>query len=185
MATRFSKWMIYISSFEMLYLLLILKMLLRPTMNDTSIINRIMINFIHNRWFIITLVIFLTISEIWIRFMAHWKNNTRIRCRISENKTIEMVTFIFPYMLSFCTIDISDLAFFMNIVLFFILGMAFVGSNKLYLNPMFMIQGFKLYGNESVLTITKLSMEELNRRIDEGKDGVEARELCRNIYLIK
>jgi hypothetical protein len=82
------------------------------------------------------------------------------------------------------TITIDDYGIISNVIIFLVIGIAFVYSEKIYLSPVFLFLGFKLYSNGSDHILSKSSMESINLAIEENSNGVEVRELARNTYII-
>jgi len=185
MMTKFSKWMLYLSSYSMLYLLLLVKILGFKNLTNKTLLETWSIKFKDNMYVIIILLVLFIISVVWMNYMTSWESNTRYKRRLDKNKSIEMVGFVIPYIVSMCTIDIDVYGILLNIVLFIVLGIAFVGSEKLYFSPSFLMMGYKLYISGSNYVFCKLSIEQFNLYLEENSNGINARELCKEIYIIK
>lgn len=182
MLTKLSKWMIYISSYLLLYVFLIAKIIFSPIEN-LSLYSSIKEKITGNIHIIFFLGCLFVISVLWTKYMLSWHNNTRYYKRVEKNSTMEMIGFIIPYIISMCTIEIDKYGMLLNLLLFFVLGFAFVYSDKVFLSPVFLLFKYKLYENDLDYILTKESMEEFNLNIEEDPDGTNIRRLCSNVYL--
>lgn len=184
MMTKFSRWMLYISSYSLLYVLLIFKIFGFRPMENMTLFKSWEFRYHENRMLIFALFFLLLISVTWIASLGKWKNNTRYKRKIEKNISFEMIGFILPYLVSMGTITIDDYGIISNVIIFLVIGIAFVYSEKIYLSPVFLFLGFKLYSNGSDHILSKSSMESINLAIEENSNGVEVRELARNTYII-
>jgi len=184
MLSRVSKWMIYISSFEILYLLLLLKIFGFHANEKMSIWETWFTRFLENRCFVITLLALAAISTIWMKCLLRLKNNVLFKGRLNEIHSIEMAGFFVAYVVSMFSIDINEISIIVNVVVFTVLGIAFVHTGLIHASPAFLIRGYKLYRGDFGYLLAKQSLEVINLCIDEHLDGISVRELCRNTYII-
>jgi hypothetical protein len=183
MMTKFAKSLVYVASFIPLYLLLVIKLIFTPAIQNRTLIQTWLCNGVTHKLPLALLALLLMVSLVWQNMFFKQGNNGRIYQKVSDNATIESVSFIIPYIASFVTIDLNFFALIANVVIFILLGIAFVYSDKLFLCPFFLFSRFKLYKNDTLHIFSRHSFEELRLSIDENKDGIEIRELCRNIYI--
>lgn len=150
-----------------------------------SLIETWKINIQNNLGIIIVLAIMFALSLVWMIYLTTWKNNTRYKNRVDKNLTIEMLGFIFPYIVSICTIKIDSFGILINIVLFAVIGIAFICSDRVYMSPTFLLLGYKLYTSGSAYVLTKLSLEQFNLALEDDLNGVNVRELSKNVYIMR
>lgn len=128
MLTKFSKIMMYIASYEWLYVLLICRLLFNGK-------NKMMTNARENVVVIILLYALYLISMIWHHLFCKWDMNSRHKGKAENNITYEMLGFLLPYMVSIVTISIDVYGIIVNCAIFIILGIAFVSTDKIYFSP--------------------------------------------------
>jgi hypothetical protein len=133
---------------------------------------------------LITLAILLIISLVWIFVLFRWKNNTRVKGQVKENISIEMAAFLATYIVPIVFIDINWLSLIINIVLFIAAGIAIIVSDKHFMNPTFFLFYYKLYRLGDNCILYRGSMDKLNIAIAENPNGICARELVRNTYIV-
>jgi hypothetical protein len=93
MLSQFSKWLVFVSSFEVLFLLLMLKMLGVIPRKDETIFETWRAHFSENRYAIILLIGLTIISLFWMGYLTRWKNNTRFTAKLKGNHSFEMAIF--------------------------------------------------------------------------------------------
>ena len=184
MMTKFSRWMLYISSYSLLYVLLIFRVIGFRPYEKMNLVDTWIQIFSANKPLLLTLSFLFMVSTIWILLFKNWKNNTRYNKKIDKNISFEMVGFIFPYLISMSTITIDGFGVLINVVIYLVIGISFVYSEKIYFSPVFLLLGFKLYSNGVDHILTKKSIDSFNLAVEENLSGVEARELARNIFII-
>jgi len=184
MLTRFSKWMIYMSSYCILYLLLIIRIFGFSTLGDKTLTETWFFRFESNKVLIISLLVLFVVSIIWTRAIPRWKNNTRVKYRLRKNATIDMAIFLVTFIVPMITIDIDGFGIVLTILLFIFFGVAFVLTDIIHISPVFLMLGYKLYSSETVHILSKRSLEEINLLLDEDIEGIPGRELCKNTYIL-
>ena len=124
------------------------------------------------------------VSISWLCGVLKWKNNTRIKGEAPENKTIVMAKFLATYIVPLLTIDLNWIGLVISITMYFVFGIFFVVSNNHFLNPTFILFGYKLYKIDKMNVLCKYSLDELKIELLENYNGVNARELVHNTYII-
>ena len=184
MMTKFAKWMLYIASYGLLYVILIVKIFLGMTQdNSMRFAESLYLHLRDNLVVLCTLFVLLIISIIWCLFMFRLSNNTRINKEPTGNATLETVAFIVPYLVAFFTIDINAIALLSNLFVFVLLGFAFVHSDKIGMSPLFLLRGYKLYSVGNQYILSRSSSDSLRVAMRDSNDGIEVREICRGTYL--
>ena len=181
MWTPFAKVLNYISSFLLLYPMLICRIVFRP--DDTGI-GLWEASIKPNMSLIITLFVLFIVSIIWFSSFFRWKNNERIKGTATKNKTFEMAVFFASYVIPMFSISADIAGLVVTVIYFFIIGIAFVMSEDHFLNPSFLLLRYRLYkiGDKNVLART--TIDGLNILFAENTNGISVRELVRNTYII-
>lgn len=115
---------------------------------------------------ILGLIIFLIIT-IFLKF----QNNTNtIQYKVLSIKDIshETLNYILTYLIAFLSLDISSHKMILSIILLlFIIGVIYINSNMLYVNPILQLLGYSIYE----LTATRNNTDEECRIIVISKTG--------------
>jgi hypothetical protein len=184
MMTKFSKWLLYIASYGPLYVMLAVKILINMKRKDSeTFIESLSSHIQSNAAILIILTTLFLASIFWYITMFKFANNTRIKPTISGNATLETVAFIVPYLASFITIDLSPITLLVNGIVFFLLGFAFVYSDKIGMSPLFLLRGYKLYLADKQYILSRQPFDSLRLTIQDSVDGIEVREICRGTYI--
>jgi len=133
---------------------------------------------------LLTLAVLFLLSVIWLLSLVKWENNTRIKGEVKDNITIEMAAFFATYILPLIFIDFDLIGIIISIVIFLVFAIAFIASDKHFLNPTFILFGYKLYRVDDKCVLFRKSMDALKIKLIENKDGVSVRELVRNTYIV-
>ena len=174
-----SKILNFLSAYLILYPLLIIRVIFL----DKPKISLWCENIKPNLILIAVLLFFFMISLIWIFSLLRWKNNTRIKGFAKENITFEMMIFFATYIIPLILIDIQWVGLIVSITIFLVFGIIFIASDKHFLNPTFLLFGYKLYRLNDFCVLYKGSIDSLNISLTENQNGISARELVRNTYI--
>lgn len=189
MMTDLSKWMLYISSYCIVYTFLLGVSVFNgwksvENMENKSIVEKANLIFSENKYVWCGLILLIAFSIFYIRHFMRQRNNTRFKKKVEENVVIEnfgfltaiIVTVILPTALSDCGI-------WMAVIIFVVAGIAFVLSNGIQTSPVFMMYGYKTYKCDDGYIITKESREKINILIEDEQDGIEVREIVKGVYV--
>ena len=184
MMAKIAKWMLYIASYGLLYVILIVKSFLGMARDHSmTFAESFSLHLRDNLVFLCTLFVLLIISIIWHLYMFRLSNNTRINKEPIGNATLETVAFIVPYLADFFTIDLNAVALLSNLFVFILLGFAFVHSDKIGMSPLFLIRVYKLYSVGNQYILSRSSSDSLRVAMRDSSNGIQVREICRGTYL--
>lgn len=151
------KWMIFLTSYIPLFILIIIKDLRDLTINSLKI------TFQENKLFILVVLILSTISSLItiIIFKAE-------KCESLEVKEIEKVDesileYFITYLIPVLEIELgNEVSILINVIIFIIIGVYQVKGNKLYLNIILIFLGYSIYRcNSRYILITKESIDNI------------------------
>lgn len=177
-----SKVLMYISSYFILYPLLIIKIISTEHSEKMSIYENVVNRIKSQRILIIVLFALMIVSVIWIQYIKKIKCNTRINSGEISNKTLDILLYLIPYIFTMITLDINVWGVCVNIALFLILGIALIASNKVCWNPTLLIFRYKIYSVNNKYLLSRDQKEQLRLRFDE-MGNIPVREICRNVYI--
>lgn len=184
MLTNLSKWMIYTASYIVLYPILIIKVLFKTRDEDVTFIEKIQLNFSESREIIFVLFGFIVISTLVIYALRKVSLNSRCKALLKNNVTYEVALFLLPYIVSIFTIDLNWYGWLINVVIYILLGIVMMRSDIVYLCPIFIFLGFKLYKDSNDNYIySKLSKEQYNQLCIDQINGIESKTLTEHLSL--
>lgn len=182
-------WAIYTSSYFFDYILLLLLILFK-NMSPTN-----------NRWMeylfysipsssyflhIVVLVILIILSIICTIKLKNIKMNTKISVIPKTNITTELISSLFPQGVTILSLFYTNYWELISIFIFVSIGIIFVKSKKVYLNPLFVFPlGYSLYQSEEIVLITNYSVDEMRLCLEMNPNGINAREVARNVFIVK
>ena len=188
--TKFSKWILYISSYIPLYIILIVNNILNlyesykgnKDFSISLLLKEKNINFI--LFFIILIFISFVLLRISLREASkstHYEEFFNIK---KDNENINY--YILIYIFAFIGIDsINKTKFIVFILLFVFIGNIFIKNNLLYIHPMMKYNVFK---SEDKILITKYSISELKKKgiwdNNTNKLMIKVSNLYNNIYYV-
>lgn len=123
------------------------------------------------------------VGVLWTICFLRWGNNRKIKYRMENDSSMEMIGFLVPYIVSMVTITIDFYSIIVNFIIWLILGIVFTSNNLLRSSPLFFACGYKVYNSDKIYVITKMSREEYNLKLEDNPDGIEARELAKNVFI--
>ena len=192
MMTKVSRWMLYISSYSIGYILIAISNIIgiadrlskEEMYKSTTLLKRIGLIFLEDKILFISLLILFFISVVWLLSFKKWKNNTRIHEHMEKDCTIEAVGFLFPYIVSMVLVNVGFYGNLVNLLLFFSLGIVFVSSGFVQTSLSFVLMRYHILKNDNCYVITKLTREGYNLKLEDTKDGIEVRELAKGVYMM-
>lgn len=189
MMTRLSKWMLYAASYRVVFV----ELLIVTTLDGVATIDvddnltrlqTILMVIKHNELLVIVLIGLFALSSVYIFSFFHQQNNTRIKTKMTDNKVIEESSSLLPIIVTaVMPLIISDHGLLISVIIFIVLGLAFVLSNHIQASPIFISHGYRLLNGGKKYVITKMTRERFNIAIEDNPDGIEARELVPNVYI--
>ena len=188
MMKKLSMWLTYIASCNVVYILQFLSYtyslfcVLDPEKYDTSLC-KVKAVWNEGKWLLIILLALIVFSSLWNLQWGHVKHNTRIRYRPETDGTLEAVLAVVPYLAMVFTMNIDVYGALVTIVIMFAFGLAIVQTGHIHMCLSFLLRGYHLYICGNVRIITKLSMEGYLIQLDNEPNGINARELTKNIYI--
>lgn len=189
MMTNLSKWMLYISSYCIVYVFLLGVSVFNgwkslKTIENKSIAEKASLIFSENKFVWCGLVILIAFSLFYVRQFMRQRNNTRIKKKVEENAVIENFGFLTANILTvILPTAFSDYGIWMAAIIFVFVGITFIFSNGMQTSPVFMVYGYKTYKCDDGYIITRLSREKINILMEDEQDGIEAREIVKGVYV--
>mgnify|MGYP006922140139 CR=1 FL=1 len=184
--TRLSKWLLYTASYKWIYLLQIVSIILseinRYDTKPTSL--KILLDTIRSNILIITILFVLFIlASIVQKCFRRGKHNTRIRYQIGENVIFEIAFSVIAYLATVLSISLNTYGRIIVIAIFVVLGWIVDLTDSIYV-PIFFLTGYRIYKSDKVKIITKMTRDQYRLKLDDAVDGIEARELVQNVYIV-
>ena len=172
MMTNLSKWMLYISSYCIVYVFLLGVSVFNgwksvKTIESKSIAEKASLIFSENKFVWCGLVILIAFSLFYVRQFMRQRNNTRIKKKVEENAVIENFGFLTANILTvILPTAFSDYGIWMAAIIFVFVGITFIFSKC-----------------DDGYIITRLSREKINFLMEDEQDGIEAREIVKGVYV--
>ena len=181
MMTKLSQWGIYISSYLIDYILIMIVLIMKNFFgNEADAWNRSDLLILG---VLIALVVFSIVIANCIRKM---KPNTRIDDVPESNITHELLGYVLAYVLSVATMIFVDWWIPINLGLFIIVGLIFVNSNRIFISPIFVFPlGYKIFQSGEDVIITDYTLQEMRMAQEDNPDGLEARELAERVFYVR
>ena len=182
----FAKWSLFITSYLPLYIWILLSSIDFNKKNLKTL--EISFENIVRFW----LLIFIIISILEIRGLFYASGSEikilPVEMQISPESD-SLMNYVVTYFTPLISFEIHDIkSVIMNILLFFLIGLMYVGSSATYLNPVLGIFGFKIFGVSGFPNahhiISNLSFDEIETARKRG-DSVLRYRLGDGIYIIK
>lgn len=188
MMRKLSMWLTFIASCNAVY---IIQLVSRACFSYSKIDPKIYPNvpdrlqtvWNEEKWLFIVLLVFILFSTLWNKQWAHVKHNTRIKYRPETDGTLEAVLATVPYLMMVITLNIDVLGILATLLIMFSFGLAIVRTGNIYMCLNFLLHGYHIYICGKVRIMTKHSMEKYMLMLDQNPNGIEARELAKNIYI--
>lgn len=184
MLTKLSLWVIYFASYLVVYILILIILVLKHMVFCQN-------NFIPfwegaDLCFLVILMIFIVASIIISNRLKNIKMNTRVKLIPGNNITYDMTGYLLAQVTTVATTVFTDWWIPINIVLFVIFGFFFVGANKVYICPLFVVpMGNKIYEAGDSVIITRYSRQAMINAQEDNPDGLEARELTEKVFYVR
>lgn len=182
--TKLFKWLLFISSYAPLYVLIALDnydFSITPIayLKDVILIGRQLA-------FWITMLVLLIVSFLAIGYYR-WisLNDNKV---LSDLKPLNesVLSYLITYVVPLTAMEVDSVnSVVVNVLLFIIIGVVYVNSNLVYLNILLILMGYRVYSDaEENVIITNYSKNEITISIGEV-DRLPCREVTKGIYLIR
>jgi uncharacterized pyridoxamine 5'-phosphate oxidase family protein len=79
---------------------------------------------------------------------------------------------------------LSDSGIAVDIFTIIVFGIVFINGDKVYASPIFLLHHYKVYKCNNYIVLTTMSREKFNIQVEDTIDGVEARELTKDVYIV-
>lgn len=182
----FAKWSLFITSYLPLYIWILLSSI---DFNKKNL-KTLEISFENIVRFCLIIFIIISILEIRGLFYASGSEikTLPVEMQISPESD-SLMNYVVTYFTPLISFEIHDIkSVIMNILLFFLIGLMYVGSSATYLNPVLGIFGFKIFGVSGFPNahhiISNLSFDEIETARKRGDEILRYR-LGDGIYIIK
>ena len=184
MLTKLSLWGIYFASYLVDYVLILAILIYKKVVFYQS--NSVPFWKVTDLLIYGILLAFIIGSIIIINRVKNIKMNSRVKVIPEKNITHEMSEYLLAQVVTATTTLFTDWWIPINIVLFLVFGFFFVGSNKVYTSPLFVIpMGNRIYESGENVIITKYSKQAMKIAQEDNPDGLEARELTEKVYYVR
>lgn len=188
MMSKLFMWLTFIASCNGVYILqLVSRAYLSYSKIDQniypSVLCRLHTVWNEDKWLFIVLFVFIIFSALWNKQWTHIKYNTRIKFRPETDGMLEAVLGTVPYLVMIITLNLDVFGVLVTLVIMFAFGLAIVETGHIYMCLNFLLHGYHIYACGKVRIITKSSMEKYILMLDQEPNGIEARELAKNIYI--
>ena len=185
MLTDFSKWLIYIASYGPVFLIILLQKICRLDYNEITLgmMSSNIKTTIVEIFILSSLLLFSVLVVFWL---ANLKSNERKSLRIKKNISKEMVSFVFPLLISFvlATLSPNRTVFIISGIAAVILGFSLIRADWIQIFPAFYYAGYRLFEDENGnMIFSKLTIEQYNTIIFEEPMGIEVRPITKTIYI--
>lgn len=189
-----SKWKLFITSYLPLYLWILLSSvnyseILKINWFDIKLIYKL-INFRNIFRLVIIMLIIISIREIRQLLVGSGSERKSLPQDMEISpESDSLMNYVVTYFTPLISFDLNDhKSVIMNILLFLLIGLMYVGSSATYLNPVLGIWGFKIFGVSGFPNahhiISKLSFDEIETVKKRGDEVIRYR-LGDGIYVIK
>lgn len=189
MMTKTGMWLTYIASCRSVFILQIVSKFFYNYMTFSlidfpRIQDKLLACWNQDKWLYFILLALVLFSTIWNLRWKRMQNNTRIKYKPEADSTLEVVLTIVAYLAIAFTINLDTYGFIVSLVILIVLGIAIVQTGNIQVCLYFLLHGYHIYtcGNSKILT--KKSLEQYLLLLDDSPDGIEARELTKNVYII-
>lgn len=184
----FSKWTLFITSYLPLYLWLLFSNI---NYSKFSYERLIAFDFDHKLIRIVFVVlIFISVIKLWKLFKFDGKESITIPRKMEISpESDSLMNYIVTYFTPLLSFDMNNTtSILMNLLLFLLIGLMYVGSNASYLNPVLGVFGFKIFGvtdfPHAHHIITNLSFDDIETSRETNVELTSYR-LGDGIYILK
>ncbi|WP_369951402.1 hypothetical protein [Lactococcus ileimucosae] len=184
----FSKWTLYIMSYLPLYLWLLLSNVDYGNLSFERLIKFQWNHRIFNS--VLLILIAISIYKVTQLFRTDGKEKRTLPKNMEITpESDSLMNYVITYVTPLLSFDLNDVKIVvMNILLFLLIGLMYVGSSATYLNPVLGIFGFRIFGvtdfTHAHHIISNLSFDELQAWKNNGREVYSYR-LGEGVYIVK
>jgi hypothetical protein len=183
MYTTFTKWLLFISSYFPLYIFLLFKSIHFIPTKKVDLLSFYLSQYKNESLFYNCIIILIIISIVVCIWLVCSKGNSRLKIQNIKNGSQDVLNYFIIYIIPILSMDSSNLKnILLNGFIFFMIGIMYVRSDLLYLNPLLILAHYRIYSCGDLIIISKKKVDEFKVLIDEGKD-ISVKEIAENIYL--
>lgn len=175
--------MTFFASHIIFYLLVGIQMIIVEN-KDLSFVESVKYNIENQKSYLIIILIAVVISIAWLSSMKKWKNNTRYYKKIEKASNYDVVLNISSYAAYFFIAVLTSYGFVVLLIILIAFGYFTIIDDRINYNIGFNLIGYKIYKSQNNFIITKKKKEEFNIYIDENENGIQAKQISPNVFLI-
>lgn len=174
------KWLMFISSYLPLYVLVII-------INFPQITTlRFITSPVSTYLFLLIILFFMLISIVVLFYILFKKTNRTTPVGYYKKLDDNLISYIMTYLIPLLSIDIYNIySITVNIILFLMIGLIYTKNDLVYLNPLFSLVGFYVYKTDAdIYIITKMKITQLDNMREKGIE-VGSLRLANDVHLYK
>lgn len=185
-----SKWTLFITSYLPLYLWLLFSSIDYDKLDCSQFELRNLIEFSSFFRLVLVFLIFLSVVEIAKLFIGSGSEVKVLPVDMEVSpESDSLMNYVVTYFAPLISFDLQDMkSVVMNVLLFLLIGLMYVGSSATYLNPVLGIFGFKIFGVSGFPhahhIISRFSFDEIETIKRRGDEIISYR-LGDGIYVMK
>ena len=141
-------------------------------------------NIVGNVFFIAMLVL-IVFSILFSYHIIKLKNNCLFEIKTIRNISQDTLSYFITYVIPILAIEITNpITIIVNALIFLILGVIYIRSDSIYLNPGLILIGYHVYDIDGIYMISNLKIDELKKEKNENSESkINARLIADNVYL--
>lgn len=185
MLTKFAKWLLFITSYVPLFLLLLLNNLGLKEWSEWISPDLLKQAFCKNMHFNWAMIILSICSVIILIGFGGLKSNSHIiyKSEVIRNNSGDILNYFITYLFPLLSMDIENAnSIIVNCLVFWLIGLLYVKGDMLYLNPMLMFFRYHVIQIGDKVLITRKSIVELQQYIARERK-IWVHRLCDEIYI--
>ena len=182
--TNFYKWLLFISSYAPLYVLLAINNFhfdCTPVTYFKGVFENVQqLTF----WIVITVLFVISIISVSYFELISMNNRKTLKKLKPSNESV--LSYLITYVIPLTKMDINSVnSLLVNALLFLMIGIVYVKSDLVYLNILLILLGFRVYiDSTGDVIITNYKKDELTVSINTG-ESLMCRKVVRGVYLIR
>ncbi len=187
MMTRLSKWLLYIASYKWVYILQIASVIISGASKidtNATLWDKLLSIVLLRKFVLLALYLLFIIAVLIQKSLKKIKNNTRIKYSVEDDAIFEFAFSSVAYIATILTISLNTYGMLLTLAIFIALGWIVDLTDRVYILPIFYLKQYHVYKAGEAKVITKMSREQYRLRMDDSEDGIEARELVINTYIV-
>ena len=185
MLTKFAKWLLFITSYVPLYLLLVLNNLDLEKWSDWIKPGVLKQAFCKNLYFNGAMIFLSICSAVILICFCLLKNNSDIKYRSEtiRNNSGDILNYFITYLFPLLSMEINSFgSIIVNCLVFWLIGLLYVEGDMLYLNPMLILFRYHVIRIGDKVLITRKNIVELQQSIAREKK-IAVHKICDEIYI--